>query len=85
MRARLSIHRPSMSATVVTVGDLTVGFSYETPVAFYTTETGWVVSENLWSSTTGLHISQIAPPDAPRIDRPTFEERLDFAIGETQP
>ena len=41
------------------VGELTVYFSYTTPVAFHTPKTGLVVSENVWSRTTGKHLNWI--------------------------
>lgn len=45
--------------TEVQVGDLTVWFSYRTPVAFHTPASGTVVRENDWSNTTGRHLSHI--------------------------
>lgn len=48
--------------TTVTLGPLTVTFSYTTPVAFrYFTQECYlsVVSENVWSQTTGRHLSSV--------------------------
>ena len=45
--------------TYVTVGPVELAFSYETIVGFATAHDGWVVSENVWSRTTGKHLSSI--------------------------
>ena len=45
--------------TEVTIGDITVWYSYSTPVAFYTSETGKIVRENDWAQTTGRHLNYI--------------------------
>lgn len=49
--------RPNFSR--VEVGNLTVWFSYSTPIAFHTFDSGTVVRQNQWSNTTGKHLSQI--------------------------
>lgn len=49
--------RPNFSR--VDIGDLTVWFSYRTPVGFHHPETGTVVRENDWSNTTGRHLTEI--------------------------
>jgi len=36
-----------------------IWFSYETPVAFRTPETGLIVSQNIWTTTTGKHLNAI--------------------------
>lgn len=43
----------------VTVGNVTLWFSYRTVVAFSTPETGLVVRENDWKGTTGKHLNWI--------------------------
>jgi hypothetical protein len=45
----------------VVLGPLRILFSYETPVAFCVIGEGWVCSENIWSETTGKHMSQETP------------------------
>lgn len=56
---------------------ITVWFSYKTPVAFYTVETGRVVRENDWSTTTGKHLNWIDNGDKKtRVDGETFERML---------
>jgi hypothetical protein len=56
-----SINHPTNlpNFTEVTVGDLTVWFSYRTPVAFHTPEGGRHVCENVWSKTTGKHLAYL--------------------------
>lgn len=43
----------------VEVGDMTVYFSYSTPVAFRAPGYGTMKSENVWSRTTGKHLGMI--------------------------
>lgn len=45
--------------TRVSVGDVSVWFSYETPVAFSVGGAAPVVRQNDWSNTTGRHMAQI--------------------------
>lgn len=57
---------------------LTLLFSYETCVAFYHPLSGWVVSENIWSATTGKHLNQNTPVVAKdRIPYERFSRMLD--------
>jgi len=56
---------------VVSMLGIDVYFSYTTPVAFRTLETGLVVSENVWSRTTGKHLDWI---DGGRKERVPHEE-----------
>lgn len=75
--------RPNFSR--VDVGPLTVWFSYRTPIAFHTYETGQVVRENDWSNTTGKHLNNIddGTPDAKkaRISGAAFEEQLQALLS----
>lgn len=59
----------------VTVGDLSVYFSYQTPIAFYTPKTGRVVRQNDWSTTTGKHLNHCdgGSADAKRLRLPSNE------------
>jgi hypothetical protein len=43
--------------TLLKIGDLEVAFSYNTVVAFQKADGPWVISENVWSQTTGRHLS----------------------------
>jgi hypothetical protein len=67
---------PSPTAHVVRVGPLRFLFSYETVVAFRIGSDPWVVSENVWSKTTGKHINQTCGAGARRIPHEEFAQRL---------
>lgn len=43
----------------VDVNELSMWFSYETMIAFQAPETGLVVHQNDWSTTTGKHLNEI--------------------------
>lgn len=57
----VSINHPTdrPNFCVVTVGDLSVWFSYRTPVAYQYGSGRIVVRENDWSTTTGKHLTYI--------------------------
>ena len=60
----------------------TIYFSYKTPVAFHTFETGLVVRENDWGPTTGKHLNWIDGGNKEsRIDGETFEAMLEKATN----
>jgi len=59
----------------VIIGDLELYFSYETLVAFQSPETGLVVSENVWSTTTGRHLNEIHPNKDIRIPYEEFHKK----------
>lgn len=61
------------NAVRVQIGNLSVWFSYKTPVAFYHHRTGLVVRENDWSNTTGRHLNAIDSDKAVRYDSETFK------------
>lgn len=67
--------------TEVTIGDVTLWFSYKTVIAFHSPATGFVVSENLWSNTTGKHLGEACERmgvdrNHMRTPRMAFERRL---------
>lgn len=54
---------------------LTVWFSYETPIAFYSHATGKVVRENSWGPTTGKHLNWVDGGNKKaRVSSDKFEE-----------
>jgi hypothetical protein len=62
-------------------GTLTLYYSYKTIVAFSTPETGRVVSENVWSTTTGKHLNWIDGGNKKeRIGRDEFVTKLRAAL-----
>lgn len=72
--------RPNFSR--VTIGNITLWFSYETCVAFTDPETfGTWVSENVWGPTTGKHLNYIDPDHTHRLNRTAFTERLSAVLA----
>lgn len=65
--------------TEVVIGKLTLWFSYQTVIGFYTPDTGIIASENIWSNTTGRHLNSFSDKDQ-RIDRQLFQEQLDQVV-----
>lgn len=49
------------SSRYVSIGPLTLYFSYRTVVAFRCPKFGLVVCENVWSRTTGKHLNWLEP------------------------
>ncbi len=69
-------------ATTVTLGDLTLLFSYETLVAFREGFGDWIVSENVWGPTTGRHIkAETGVEPADRVERLEFLRLSDKRLG----
>jgi hypothetical protein len=67
--------------TEVEVGELTIWFSYRTPVGFMAPGTGRVVRTNIWGPTTGKHLNEIDHGDkASRLTGETFEAQLDAIL-----
>jgi hypothetical protein len=70
------------NALKVTVGSVTVWYSYDQPVAFETCATGLVVCENAWSKTTGKHLNIIDGGNkSSRLPVAEFEKRLQTVIS----
>lgn len=61
----------------VTIGNLTIHFSYQTVIAFSHPSTGFVISENVWSTTTGRHLNDIDPDKSKRIPYGDFADILE--------
>jgi len=62
--------------TEVSFQNLTIWFSYKTPIAFMTPETGRVVRENSWGVTTGRHLNAINNDKGKRIAGSDFDRQL---------
>ena len=61
--------------------NITIWFSYKTPVAFCTVKTGRVVRKNDWNTTTGKHLNWIDGNNKKaRIDGDIFESMLKKAL-----
>ena len=78
----MQIYHPTEKAnySAVTVFDaLKVWFSYNTIIAFWTPDSGLVVSENVWSKTTGKHLNWLEPDKKCRVSNDDFNAML-FSI-----
>lgn len=64
------------NAKEITIGPLTLYFSYRTIVAFQHYSTGLVCRENAWSTTTGKHLNAIMPNKKSRISEEEFNKKL---------
>jgi hypothetical protein len=63
--------------TIGLPGNKRIYFSYKTPIAFYTPETGRVVRQNDWSTTTGKHLNAIDGGNkGDRLSSKDFEAQL---------
>jgi hypothetical protein len=63
--------------TIVTIGDLKLAFSYETIIGFKEGWDLWIVSENIWSQTTGKHLNWLDDGSKKtRLDPYTFQRLL---------
>ena len=70
----------SSDQKILYIGELTLYFSYSTVVAFYTPDTRLVISENVWSSTTGKHLNYIDRDKNKRVDNNKFEDKLEEVL-----
>jgi hypothetical protein len=66
----------TVNKNAVTIGDLEIVFSYETPVAFKWGYGDWVVRENDWSTTTGKLLNEYQPDKKQRISGEDFMRKL---------
>lgn len=78
MHLRKASHR-NTQLHVAAIGNLSVWYSYETPVAYRVDGAPIVVRQNEWGPTTGRHIREIEAAEhatGERIDGATFERQL---------
>ena len=76
----VGIRQEASNFVRVDIGALTLWFSYQTPIAFHMDGAVRVVSDNVWSSTTGKHLNMISDkPD--RIGNLEFTKLLDVALA----
>ena len=76
MAVRLTYPQRNTKQIDVSVGNLTLHFSYETVIAFNSPFSGFVISENVWSTTTGRHLNEISPMKPLRIANDVFKAKL---------
>ena len=76
MAIRLTYPRRNTKQIDVSVGNLTLNFSYNTVIAFNSPFSGFVISQNIWSVTTGRHLNEISPDKNIRIPNEEFNQKL---------
>ena len=65
----------------VDIGDLTVWYSYQTPVAFRVLGNELVIRYNSWGQTTGKHLNWIDDDHSKRVDADTFQRLWNEQTG----
>ncbi len=65
----------------VTLGNLSIWFSYETPVAYRFGYDDIVVRENDWSKTTGKLLNELQPDKSLRLTGEQFEHQLNTILN----
>ena len=75
----VSIQPIKQNYNIVSVGNLTLWFSYQTCIAIHT---GYklIISKNVWSKTTGKHLNQVDPDKTKRLDYEEFKKQLDVHL-----
>ena len=72
-----------VNSLMFTVGNVTVYFSYKTPVAFRTDYGDLVVRKNEWGPTTGKHLNWIDGGDKKdRISGDEFKKKLQEVLNQ---
>lgn len=66
---------------MVTINDLDLYFSYETVVAFQRRNKPLIVSENIWTKTTGKHLNWISNKED-RMEHKDFLRLLNIELAE---
>lgn len=85
MSADVSLHAEISNCQFVQIGPLRVWFSYRTAIAFQVRGQNAVVSENVWSRTTGKHLAAIdggvnTEQGKKRVKHEEFERQLNELI-----
>lgn len=70
----------TVNTNKVSICELDIYFSYETPVAFQAYGEKMVCRENSWSTTTGKFLNSLQPDKTKRIEGRLFDEKLQQAI-----
>jgi hypothetical protein len=80
MKVEIAHPTDKVNFSRVTIDDLTIWFSYATPIAFHQAGMGFTIRENDWGVTTGKHLNYIRSDKSIRISGERFEERLAAAL-----
>jgi hypothetical protein len=78
---KVSINHPTDRPNLceVTLGSVTVVFSYQTPIAFWGDD-GLVIRQNDWGPTTGKHLNHVSTTRE-RVDGETFARALEAQLN----
>ena len=77
-----TIDTPMPNFVRVWIGDITVWFSYRTPIAIHVNGQSRIVRRNDWGPTTGKHLNAIDGGNKDsRVDTETFHAKWKEAIG----
>jgi len=77
----ISLYQKAAHFHEVNVGDMSIFFSYATPIGFTTRGGGLIVRENTWSITTGKHLNMLNSDKKARVESKEFEELLSQAVN----
>ena len=69
-----------VNSLMVDLDKIRLYYSYQTIVAFYTIQTGLIVSENVWTVTTGKHLNWIQTDKSKRVKYDDFDKQLQDAL-----
>ena len=78
----VKLNKLGANFTCVDLGDLSVWFSYETPIAFEVYGQPRVVRENIWGPTTGKHLNAIDGGDKEAKARRVSSDEFNRALVE---
>ena len=74
----------TVNKNMVTLGALTIWFSYETPVSFQLDGSPRVTRVNDWSTTTGKLLTECEPDKKKRINGEDFEAQLNALLSKIE-
>ena len=70
----------TINKNLITIGNLKIWFSYETPVAFKLGYEQLICRKNDWNITTGKLLNEICPNHKERISGEKFEKELNTLL-----
>lgn len=70
-----------VNSLCVDLGEIEIFYSYKTIVAYRDACDGLVCSENVWTTTTGKHLTWIQPDKKARVKNEVFEGMLKEALA----
>jgi len=80
MKIKIEYPNRNTKSLTVSVGELTLYFSYETLIAFDCPRYGFWISENVWGTTTGRHLNEIHPDKTLRVGNFAFNAQVELML-----